>query len=138
VYVVVGALDLDEDLTAGTTVVRNAGWAEGQATSVRAGIDAAASDGHDAVVIGLGDQPFVTATAWRDVAAADAPIAVASYDGQRGHPVRLHRSVWDQLPTSGDEVGRSLIRSRPDLVRPIPCAGDASDIDTVEDLERWT
>ena len=34
-----------------------------------------------AVVIGLGDQPFVTPAAWRAVAAADAAIGVATYDG---------------------------------------------------------
>ncbi len=138
VYVVTGAIDLGAALTDDVTIVPNAAWRDGQATSVRAGITAAAADGHDAVVVGLGDQPFVTAEAWRAVADADAEIAVATYDGVRGNPVKLSRTVWDDLPARGDEVGRALMRSRPDLVLPIPCAGHASDIDTLEDLHRWT
>ncbi len=137
-YVVTGAVDLTDALPDDVTEVRNEAWADGQAVSVRAGITAASADGHDVVVVGLGDQPFVTSEAWRTVAEADAPIAVATYDGRRGNPVRLHNSVWDLLPAFGDEVGRALMQSRPDLVRPVPCAGDATDIDTMEDLHRWT
>lgn len=138
VYVVTGAIDVADALTDDVTVVHNESWADGQAVSVRAGITAADADGHDAVVVGLGDQPFVTADAWRAVADADAPIAVATYEGTRGNPVRLSSEVWALLPAFGDEVGRAVIRDRPDLVRPVPCAGDASDIDTLEDLHRWS
>lgn len=138
VFVVTGAVDLADHLADDVTVVHNDAWADGQATSVHAGIAAASEDGHDAVVVGLGDQPFVTPEAWNAVAASEAPIAVATYDGRRGHPVRLHASVWDLLPTAGDEVGRVVMQGRPDLVRPIPCAGDSTDIDTLEDLHRWT
>ncbi|MDZ7675654.1 MAG: nucleotidyltransferase family protein [Acidimicrobiales bacterium] len=138
VYVVTGAADVDDVLPDGVTVVHNESWDDGQAVSVRAGITAASRDGHDAVVVGLGDQPFVTAAAWRAVADAAAPIAVATYEGERGNPVRLAAEVWDLLPAFGDEVGRAVIRSRPDLVRPVPCAGDATDIDTLEDLHRWS
>lgn len=137
-YVVTGAVDLDAVLPPSVTVVRNEHWQDGQAVSVRAGITAAAADGHDAVVVGLGDQPFVPATAWRAVAATDGSIVVATYDGERGNPVKLSASVWPLLPVTGDEVGRAVMRSRPDLVVPVPCDGDASDIDTLEDLHRWT
>lgn len=138
VYVVTGAVDVDDLLPDDVTVVHNESWVDGQAVSVRAGITAAAADGHRAVVVGLGDQPFVTAEAWRAVAETDADLAVATYDGERGNPVRLSSAVWDLLPPFGDEVGRAVMRSRPDLVRPVPCAGHASDIDTLEDLHRWS
>ena len=138
VLVVTGAVDVGHALPDGITVVHNQHWRDGQAVSVRAGIAVAEASGHDAVVVGLGDQPFATAGAWRAVATADVPVAVATYDGVRGHPVRLSAEVWPLLPPSGDEVGRAIMSSRPDLVSEVRCDGDPADIDTVEDLRRWT
>jgi CTP:molybdopterin cytidylyltransferase MocA len=136
-YVVVGAVELPG--TDGVTVVRNDRWAEGQSTSLLAGIEAARAAGHDAVVVGLGDQPFVPPEAWAAVAAATAtPIATATFAGARRPPVRLASSVWALLPTSGDEGARSLLRERNDLVSEVPCPGTPADIDTMEDLNRWS
>lgn len=142
--VVTGAADVDDIVPEAVDVVANERWGTGQASSVQVGIAEARRRGHDAVVVGLGDQPFVTPAAWRAVAEADAPIGVATYDGRRGHPVRLGRDVWDLLPTEGDEVGRAVMRGRPELVMEIPCdAGHprtdrTADIDTLEDLRRWS
>lgn len=142
--VVTGAVDVDHLVPDEVATVPNPGWDAGQATSVRAGIDQARRRGHDAVVVGLGDQPFVTGAAWQAVAAAEAALAVATYDGRRGHPVRLGRDVWDLLPGDGDEVGRAVMRARPQLVMEIPCdaghtrADRTADIDTLEDLRRWS
>ena len=122
------------------TTVRNPRWAEGQSSSIALAIETAASMDVDHLVIGLGDQPFITADAWRVVAESSPewPIVVASYDGVRGpHPVRLHRSVWSMLATSGDDGARTLIRDHPELVHEISCRGSAADIDTLEDVQRW-
>jgi len=139
VFVVVGAVDLP---LAGlpVTVVRNERWAEGQATSLQAGVSAARAAGHDAVVVGLAEQPGVTAAAWRAVAAAPStqPIVVAAYRGRRGNPVRLDAAVWPLLPAEGDAGARLVMRNRPDLVGQVACEGDPSDVDTVEDLEAWS
>lgn len=140
-YVVRGATDLPlPPLAAGAVRwVRNDRWQEGIATSLRAGVDRARRDGHAAVVVGLGDQPLVLTEAWRRVASTTrAPVAVATYEGVRGNPVRLSSMVWPLLPACGDEGARLVMRRRPDLVVEVPCPGRSADIDTVDDLREWS
>jgi molybdenum cofactor cytidylyltransferase len=140
-YVVHGATDLPVPPLARGKLqfVHNPRWREGLATSLQAGIAAARRDGFPAVVVGLGDQPLVLAEAWERVARkATKPIAVATYKGKRGNPVRLSSMVWPLLPTEGDEGARVVMRRRPDLVAEVPCPGERGDIDTVKDLELWS
>jgi CTP:molybdopterin cytidylyltransferase MocA len=134
-YVVVGAVEVP--VIEGVRYVDNERWTEGLSTSLQAGVNAAARDGHKAVVVGLGDQPLVVGDAWRKVAEAEGTIVVATYDGRRGHPLRLDRRVWPLLPTQGEGGAALVIRRRPDLVVEVPCPGHPADIDTHGDLERW-
>jgi molybdenum cofactor cytidylyltransferase len=138
VVVVTGAVELPGSVAAldGVEVAHNPRWADGQATSLAVATAAAERLGATAMVVGLGDQPFVTADAWRAVAASTSPIAVAHYDGRRGNPVRLARETWAWLPVEGDHGARNLIDARPDLVEPVPCPGSPDDIDTTSDLQR--
>lgn len=137
--VVTGAVEVADLLPSGATEVRNERWSKGQATSLQAGLTAADGAGHDVVVVGLGDQPFVPAEAWRRVAEeCSTSIAVATYEGRRGNPVRLHAEIWPLLPIAGDEGARSLMDGRPDLVTPVACPGHPVDIDTTEELEQWS
>jgi molybdenum cofactor cytidylyltransferase len=140
VVVVEGATDLAGAVPPGALLVANPDWEQGQATSLAAAVGTARVGGFDAVVVGLADQPFVGPEAWRAVGTAttDRPIVVASYQGQRGNPVRLARQVWDELPTSGDEGARTLMARRPELVGEVACPGSAADIDTQEELDRWS
>ena len=140
VIVVTGAIALDIDEPTVTTV-HNPSWQQGQAGSLRLAVSAAGELDSDFVVVGLAEQPFVPASAWRAIAdaASEAPIVVATYDGVRGpNPVRLGRSVWPHLPTEGDEGARPVMRLHPDWIDEVACEGSAADIDTLEDLGQWT
>lgn len=139
VIVVVGEDDLLDVLPDEVTVVVNEDPGTGLAGSLAGALRLADVAGRDAVVVGLGDQPGIPAGAWRAVAdATGRPMARAVYFGVPGHPVRLHRSVWARLPLEGDRGAAALLAGRPDLVELVPCEGDPSDVDTWEDLERWS
>ena len=125
------------DLTENVIVCHNERWADGQSTSVHAGLEMAKQLGFVRVVMGLADQPFISPEAWRLVAAGPGPITVATYNGQRRNPVGLDAAIWHLLPTEGDEGARTLMRVRPDLVCEVSCPGSPADIDTEEDLRRW-
>ncbi|HUV17580.1 MAG TPA: NTP transferase domain-containing protein, partial [Ilumatobacteraceae bacterium] len=75
VVVVTGAVPdiVPESLADAVTTHHNPRWADGQITSVRAGIEAARQLGATAVVVGLADQPFIDPSAWRAVADTPGP-----------------------------------------------------------------
>ncbi len=138
-WVVTGAADLSDVLPDDVVVLQHDDWAEGLARSLAVASWAAQRAGHTAMVVGLGDQPLVLAEDWAAVASSvDTPIATATFGGERRPPVRLADEVWPLLPLSGDEGARALMRSRPGLVTDVPCTGKPIDIDTVEDLRRWS
>jgi len=139
VLVVTGSVDLGAVLPPGVEEVTNPRWAEGQATSLQAGVRRAGELGCRAVVVGLGDQPFIAAIDWQRVAAADrTPLAAGAWDGHLGPPVRIAAECWPDLPAVGDAGARRLLANRHELVTEVPCVGRPDDIDTVEDLARWS
>ena len=137
--VVAGAVDVTDaigDLHA--TVIQNDRWIEGQATSLRVAVGVALAEDHDAIVVGLGDQPFLAPSAWAAIASSPSTIAVATYGGRRAQPVRLAAEVWIDLPSTGDEGARRLVAGGRYPVVEVACDGDPADIDTQEDLRPWS
>src|SRR5919112_304556 len=101
VLVVLGARAVDVWRSAdldGATVLANPDWETGMASSLRAGLDGLRGwPGRvDAVLVTLVDMPGMTPAALQALAAHAAPdaLAVATYDGVRGHPVLLGRAHW--------------------------------------------
>lgn len=135
VVVVVGADDFADLLDDRVSVLHNDDWSSGQASSLQLAVDHARARGHDAIVVGVGDQPFVGAACWSAVAAErSTPIAAARYDAGLRPPVRLDHSIWELLPREGDEGARQLMRAKPDLVTGVRCHSDPIDVDTTDDL----
>src|SRR3954447_18652115 len=109
-------------------------WERGPGASLRCGL-AALGDAVDAAVVTLADGPDLAPDAVRRVIdvwqESGADVVAATYDGNRGHPVLLARSIWSQIP---DEGARSL----PALTVPCDDLGAPGDVDTPADLpERY-
>ena len=141
VVVVVGCQAADVGAAAGTLaeIVENPDWEEGMSSSLRAGLATLLPDATvTAVAVALADQPRIGAESYRRLVAAHregAQLAVATYDGKRGHPVLIGRSHFEEaMRMTGDEGARSLLAAH-DVVE-VPCdgTGDATDVDTPADL----
>lgn len=144
IIIVTGAVDLSSQISdaqfsgANLIVVHNGNWQSGMASSLQCGLAEAQRLGASAVVIGLADQPAIVGSSWQRVAHSTAPLAVATYNGVRGNPVRVHAELWPLLPTSGDDGARSLFKSHKDLLEEVACDGSSQDLDTNEDIVSLT
>jgi molybdenum cofactor cytidylyltransferase len=124
------------------TFVRNADFATGLASSVKAGISAVPKQA-DGAVICLGDMPMVSNGLIDHLIDAFAPdrgnlIALPVSDGRRGNPVLWSRRFFNELMTLDGDVGaRHLIAKHNEAVAEVPVEGDAAflDIDTPQGLE---
>ncbi|ADD42215.1 nucleotidyltransferase family protein [Stackebrandtia nassauensis] len=124
------------------TPVYNPRWHTGMGSSLRAGL-AALDREHEGVVVLLVDQPGISPVSVRRVREAHALgalVAMAVYNGRRGHPVCFDRGLWPEIAEAAhDDVGaREFLRAHPDLITEVACdgLGDPRDIDTPADLAR--
>lgn len=125
----------------GARLVENPIFAEGCASSYRAGI-AALDPQAEAIMIILGDQPGITpeiidrlADEWRQ---EQTQIALCSYQGRKGHPMIFAKQLFDQLTgLHGDKAAWKLVDANSQSVQevhfPLPFP---EDINTRDDLER--
>jgi len=123
-------------------VVMNPDWGTGMASSLRTGLAALGSppdelhsqdtvDAVDAVLVHLVDLPGMTVAAIQRVAsyAATEALAVATYDGVRGHPVLLGRAHWAGVAgtATGDQGARGYLTAH--QVIEIECSDVADPVD---------
>ncbi len=119
----------------GANVVVNDAWPEGMGSSLRTGLTHLRDESDaDRAVITLVDLPGLTTSAVERLinSSADAPAAQCTYDGERGHPVCLARTLWDEAidVARGDEGARRLLREHRDVVLvEVGDVADGSDLD---------
>ena len=134
--------DLDVRLT------HNPRYAEGQSTSMIAGIEAAHEEA-GAYLFVLGDQPLLTPEIVNEVISLyyksrpEALVAAPVFQVRRGNPTLFSASLRDELlQTSGDAGGRGIIQrlenESPGKIVFLELPNDDMflDIDTEEDYER--
>jgi molybdenum cofactor cytidylyltransferase len=122
--------------------VRNPDFAEGLASSVKAGV-AAVADSADGAVICLGDMPLISSNLIDRLIEAFAPdrghlIAVPVSDNRRGNPVLWSRRFFNELMALDGDIGaRHLIARHSEAVAEVPVEGFGAflDIDTPQTLE---
>ena len=138
VLVVLGARAVDVWRTAdlsGATVLANAEWESGMASSLRTGLDGLRGwPGRvDAVLVQLVDMPGMTPAALARLAEHAAPdaLAVASYDGVRGHPVLRGREHWAGVAqtATGDEGARRYLADHAAVAVDCTSLADPTDLD---------
>lgn len=127
------------------SVIEHPGWAQGQLSSLLAGLAAVDDPQLEAILVTLVDVPLVRpesvaaiVQAWRQTR---API-VRPVDGDRhGHPVIFDRAVFDDLRRADPAVGAKAVFAahasrRVDV--PIKDDGAFVDMDTPEDYRHLT
>lgn len=95
------------------TFVHNPEYESGQSRALVRGLTAL-PDFIDAAVIGVADQPFLTAAIIRRLVGRfrshPAPLVVPRYGGQRGNPVLFAPTLFPELlAVEGDQGGRAVV-----------------------------
>ena len=125
-------------------VVRNPNPEDGQASSVRLGIEALGSN-FDAIIMALSDQPLINASDITKLIAAfkqrlSGEILMPVVNGQRGNPIVLSGSVIGQIIESGQNmVCRKFMDQHPELVTQYETDNEhfVFDVDSLEDLNTF-
>jgi molybdenum cofactor cytidylyltransferase len=132
-------------------VIEHAGWAEGQLSSLLAGLAAVDDPSLEAVLMTPVDVPLVAAStvaavveAWRRTRApivrpVDASTLLSAGGARHGHPVIFDRAVFDDLRSADRNIGaKAVFAAHKDRVLNVEVtdAGAFEDIDTPEDYEK--
>ena len=93
----------------GAIPVINSHWQEGMGSSLRTGLDYLLTTSATSALITLVDLPGLTAVGCARIAQSHAGVAAATFQGERGHPVKFSREHWAGIIESarGDEGARA-------------------------------
>jgi molybdenum cofactor cytidylyltransferase len=125
------------------TLIVNAAWQEGMASSIRAGVNAL-SRIHpvvEGVILMVCDQPYVTAALLNDLILAHQntgkPIVTCSYADTFGPPTLFHKRMFPELlQITGDVGARSILRQHAGETEVLLFPEGNLDIDTNSDYEK--
>jgi molybdenum cofactor cytidylyltransferase len=133
---------LPPSLLDGLKVVVNQAYGKGMASSLHEGL-AALDQRSDAALIILGDQPFIRPQTLGQIVdgyrRSRAKIVIPSYQGNRGNPVLLDRSVFSEVMALEGDVGcRAIFGSHLEAILKVEVEdkGVLLDIDDQDDYER--
>ena len=98
------------------TVV-NKEWAAGMGSSLRAGLEYLLTTRSPSVLVTLVDLPGLTALGCARVVSSSAGVVAATFQGERGHPVKFSREHWPEIIASahGDQGARAYLQGRSDV-----------------------
>ncbi|MEX2143224.1 MAG: selenium cofactor biosynthesis protein YqeC, partial [Anaerolineales bacterium] len=121
-------------------IQRNPDWAQGQSSSVKAGL-AALPENAGAALFLVVDQPQLPVALIEALCAEHAanlaPIVAPQVDGQRSNPVLFDRNTFaDFITLQGDVGGRAIFSRHPVVWLPWLDASIAIDVDKPEDYDR--
>jgi CTP:molybdopterin cytidylyltransferase MocA len=124
------------------TIVENPGYADGQLSSLKIGLDALAPE-TSAAMVHLADHPLVTGATYLAVVESyrrtRGPIVIARHAGRRGHPAIFDRLIFPELLAAPLSKGaRVVVNATPTRIvyTDVDDPGVALDLDTPEDLAR--
>ncbi len=125
------------------TVTLNPAWAEGMASSIRAGLGTVTSEAHepDSVVIMLCDQPLITAATLDQLVKVhrteNRGIVACEYVETLGVPALFSRKYFPELAgLAGDQGARKIIVKHNNNLSRIPAPEAAFDVDRLEQAAR--
>jgi CTP:molybdopterin cytidylyltransferase MocA len=132
-------------------VVEHLGWAQGQLSSLLAGLAAVDDPQLEAILVTLVDVPLVRpgsvaaiVEAWRQTRApivrpVDPPTSLRAGGARHGHPVVFDRAVFDDLRRADLNVGaKAVFATHASRRLDVPIADDGAyeDVDTPADYRR--
>ncbi len=126
----------------GLKVVRNQDYQQGMGTSLRTGLAAVSGEAGAALIV-LADQPFVSPETLNQLISCHQEtkpqIIIPMYQGFRGNPVLLDRSVFAELQGLTGDVGcRAIFGNHTENIRKLPVEdiGILMDIDSPEEYQK--
>ncbi len=123
--------------------VVNTEWAGGMGTSIHAGVAAAAKEDVDGLILGLADQPMVSAEILNRLIEehdkSGLPIVASSYADTVGVPVYFSRDYFQALlELKPDQGCKGLILRHREQSLVIACPQAEADVDTPAEYLRLT